>query len=259
MSNEQTWDDPWDYQTEDHGQTKADTSQMTGYSSARVTEIKRIQTALQRANFNPGTIDGKWGPKTCSAMLSFQKSRWGTAKKSWLDMETWNALGFDTSTQKRFEDLYGTSCGGSPPPGWTGAGSGTNVAVTTSDIQRIQQAVGVLITGNMNRLTCEALYTKQRALGNTSKVLSKQLFETLGFTGTDAQKLSTQFGSSCSAYWKSTTSGSGTSTNTGGGGTVPAVVPTAPQPQTASMGLWIFGGIFLVALGGYVIQKMQEN
>jgi peptidoglycan hydrolase-like protein with peptidoglycan-binding domain len=254
MSNGTTWDDPWDYQTEDHGETKADTSQMTGYTSARITEIKRIQTALQRANFNPGTIDGIWGPKTCSAMLAFQKSRWGTAKKSWLDMETWAALGFDTSTCKRFTDLYGMACGGTPPAGWAGEGSGTNVQVSSSDINKIQKAIGVAITGTMNKATCEALYTKQRALGNTSKTLSRQLFETLGFTGTDAQKLSTQLGSSCSTYWKATT----TSTS-GGGGTTPTTptIPTSPAPKTAGMGLWILGTIFVVAVGGYLWQEMK--
>lgn len=38
-------------------------------------EIKKIQTALQRAGFNPGDIDGEIGPQTVQAIKSFQISR----------------------------------------------------------------------------------------------------------------------------------------------------------------------------------------
>ena len=257
----QTLDEDWEYYTDEYGYTKADTSQMTGYTSARKTEIKRIQTALQRASFNPGTIDGIWGPKTCSAMLAFQKSRFGSAKAAWLDIQTWTMLDFDMSTSKRFEDLYGRSCGGTPPPGWDGAGSGTNVIVSASEIQKIQYALGVLTTGKFDKATCEALYKKQAALGVSGAALTKRVFETLGFTTSDAQKIATQLGAGCAAYYKaggSTTPTAPTKPTGPTGPTAPTgpTTPTGPvKPQTASMGLLILGGMLLVGIGGYIKAK----
>jgi len=286
----QTLDESWEYQTDDYGYTKQDNSQTTGYKEARKTEIKRIQTALLRATFNPGTVDGAWGPKTCSAMLAFQKSRFGSAKKAWLDIETWTKLDFDMSTSKRFEDLYGRSCGGTPPPGWKGAGSGTNVGINTTEIQKIQYGLGVLTTGVFDKATCAALYKKQAALGVSGSVLTKRVFETLGFTTSDAQKLATQLGTACTAYYKAA---GGT---TGGGGSVTPTKPpplTPPNPakcstgyslvngkcsftgcpigyvrdskgvcveqQTADFnGWWILAGMLVVGIGGMIFMKDQK-
>jgi hypothetical protein len=261
----QTVDESWEYQTDDYGYTTQDDRQSTGYSAARLEQIKRIQTALLRANFNPGTIDGKWGPKTCGAMESYQKTRWGTAKKRWLDVETWMGLGFDASTSRLFTDLYGMSCGGVPPAGWKGEGSGTNVTVTLADIQKIQYALGVLTTGVMDAATCKALYAKQRAMGITVSVLTAELFGKLGFTGTQAAKLGTQLRSSCSKY--------APSSNTGGGGSVVVnpdkpkpkpepppkpVVPTIP-PQKAGFGWWVLGGIVAVGMVGWLRQRGKKG
>jgi len=270
----QTLDESWEYQTDDYGYTKQDDSQATGYKEARKTEIKRIQTALLRATFNPGTIDGVWGSKTCSAMLAFQKSRFGSAKKAWLDIETWTKLDFDMSTSKRFEDLYGRSCGGAPPAGWTGAGSGTNVGINTTEIQKIQYGLGVLTTGVFDKATCAALYKKQAALGVSGSVLTKRVFETLGFTTSDAQKLATQLGTACTAYYKAATG------TTGGGGSVTPTKPPTPKPptpavkcstgyslvngkcvqqQTAGLsGWWILAGMLVVGIGGMIFMKDQK-
>jgi hypothetical protein len=251
----QTIDEPWEYQTDDYGYTTQDDRQSTGYTAARLTQIKRIQEALLRNSFNPGTIDGKWGPKTCSAMLGFQTSRFGSAKANWLDVATWSALGFDSSTSKLFEDLYGMACGGMPPKGWTGAGSGTNVQVTLADVQKIQYAIGVLTTGKFDKATCEELFKRQRALGDSSVTLGKRLFETLGFTSSEAQKLSTQIGQGCVAF------APGGSTKPGnGGGTVVVPKPVDPttgpiEPKTASIGWWVFGAILAVGVGNYFYQK----
>jgi peptidoglycan hydrolase-like protein with peptidoglycan-binding domain len=290
----QTLDESWEYQTDDYGYTKQDNSQTTGYKEARKTEIKRIQTALLRATFNPGTIDGSWGPKTCSAMLAFQKSRFGSAKKAWLDIETWTKLDFDMSTSKRFEDLYGRSCGGTPPAGWTGAGSGTNVGINTTEIQKIQYGLGVLTTGVFDAATCAALYKKQAALGVSGSVLTKHVFETLGFTTSDAQKLATQLGTACTAYYKA--AGGTTPAKPGGGTTTPTKPPTPKPPtpavkcatgysavngkctftgcpigyvrdskgvcvqqQTAGLsGWWILAGMLVVGVGGMIFMKDQK-
>ena len=37
--------------------------------------VRKIQQALSHAGFNPGHVDGKMGPKTMSALESFQKKR----------------------------------------------------------------------------------------------------------------------------------------------------------------------------------------
>ena len=286
----QTLDESWEYQTDDHGYTKQDDSQTTGYKEARKTEIKRIQTALMRANFNPGTIDGAWGPKTCSAMLAFQKSRFGSAKKSWLDIETWTKLDFDMSTSKRFEDLYGRACGGAPPAGWTGAGSGTNVGVSAAEIQKIQYGLGVLTTGVFDKATCEALYKKQVSLGVGGSALSKRVFETLGFTTSDAQKIATQLGMACTAYYKA----AGSTTPSKPSTPTTPTTPTTPKPavkcstgyslvngkctytgcpigyvrdskgacvpqQTAGIsGWWILAGMLVVGVGGMIFMKDQK-
>lgn len=293
----QTLDESWEYQTDDYGYTKQDDSQTTGYKEARKTEIKRIQTALARATFNPGTIDGAWGPKTCSAMLAFQKSRFGSAKKAWLDIETWTKLDFDMSTSKRFEDLYGRACGGTPPAGWTGAGSGTNVGINATEIQKIQYGLGVLTTGVFDKATCAALYKKQAALGVSGSVLTKRVFETLGFTTSDAQKLATQLGTACTAYYKAATSTTPSKPASGGGTTTPTT-PTKPtsgggttvkcstgytaingkctftgcpigyvrdskgacvQQQAAGLsGWWILAGMLVVGVGGMIFMKDQK-
>src|SRR5262249_33098165 len=38
-------------------------------------DVKRLQTALQAAGFNPGDIDGDFGPGTLAAVVAFQKSK----------------------------------------------------------------------------------------------------------------------------------------------------------------------------------------
>lgn len=258
-SEGQTIDEPWEYETDDYGYTTHDDTQSTGYTAARIAQVKRIQEALKRASYNPGTIDGKWGPKTCAAMTSFQQAKFGTAKKNWLDMETWALLGFGSSDCKLFEDAYGTSCGGNPPPGWTGAGSGMgDLLVTSADIQKIQYALGVLTTGQFDKTTCEALYKKQSALGITGSGLSKKLFETLGFTTTEAQKLATQIGQSCWSYYKVTSSG--TTVDPKPDVVVvpkpdPKPVVPSPEPAKASMGWWILGGMVAVGALTWVFKK----
>ena len=42
---------------------------------SRGTEVTKLQTALKKLNFNPGTIDGIFGSKTEEAVINFQKSQ----------------------------------------------------------------------------------------------------------------------------------------------------------------------------------------
>ncbi len=54
--------------------------------------VKRLQELLLAAGFNPGAIDGIFGPKTEGAVLAFQKSR-NLVPDGIVGVKTWTALG----------------------------------------------------------------------------------------------------------------------------------------------------------------------
>src|SRR5215216_4176596 len=56
--------------------------------------VKELQRALQRAGFDPGPIDGKFGPVTAEAVRSFQAAR-GLVVDGIVGPQTWRAL-FET-------------------------------------------------------------------------------------------------------------------------------------------------------------------
>jgi len=53
---------------------------------------KEIQTALKNAGFNPGSLDGKMGPRTRQAIKDFQKSK-GLVPDGIVGQKTWASLG----------------------------------------------------------------------------------------------------------------------------------------------------------------------
>lgn len=53
---------------------------------------KEIQTALKNAGFNPGSFDGKMGPRTRQAIKDFQKSK-GLVPDGVVGPKTWASLG----------------------------------------------------------------------------------------------------------------------------------------------------------------------
>lgn len=55
--------------------------------------VSRLQTLLRIALFNPGPINGVFGPRTQAALLTFQKSRKELNLSGVADKETWAALG----------------------------------------------------------------------------------------------------------------------------------------------------------------------
>ena len=55
--------------------------------------VRRFQTLLQIAGFNPGPIDGIFGPRTQAALLAFQRSVRELEITGVADIETWVALG----------------------------------------------------------------------------------------------------------------------------------------------------------------------
>lgn len=61
-------------------------------------DIKRIQTALKNKGFNPGALDGQFGPGTESAVIAFQKSE-NLAADGVIGTKTLKALGLLESDQ----------------------------------------------------------------------------------------------------------------------------------------------------------------
>jgi peptidoglycan hydrolase-like protein with peptidoglycan-binding domain len=54
-------------------------------------EIRKIQTALNKAGFDAGKVDGKLGPKTTQAIKNFQEAN-GIKGEGIVDIETWEKL-----------------------------------------------------------------------------------------------------------------------------------------------------------------------
>lgn len=68
---------------------------------SRGSYVTDAQTRLKAQGFNPGTIDGIFGPNTKSAVISFQRSK-GLVQDGIVGVKTWSALG--------------VNCGTTPPP-----------------------------------------------------------------------------------------------------------------------------------------------
>jgi hypothetical protein len=83
-------------------------------------EIKQIQTALMVRGYNPGPVDGIWGPKTCSAMYAYAHQYRGYADPT-LDEDLFDSLGLGG---RGYGSRYARSCdtwftgelGGTPKP-----------------------------------------------------------------------------------------------------------------------------------------------
>ena len=67
---------------------------------SRGSYVTDLQTRLKAQGFNPGTIDGNFGPNTKSAVMAFQKSK-GLVQDGIVGVNTWTALG--------------VNCGSTPP------------------------------------------------------------------------------------------------------------------------------------------------
>ncbi|HYH03322.1 MAG TPA: LysM peptidoglycan-binding domain-containing protein [Bacillota bacterium] len=55
--------------------------------------VRRLQTLLRIAGFDPGPIDGIYGARTQTALLAFQRSIREIEVSGVADIETWTALG----------------------------------------------------------------------------------------------------------------------------------------------------------------------
>jgi len=68
----------------------------------RGNQVRRLQILLQAALFNPGPIDGIFGPRTHSALINFQRSTGQIEVTGVADLETWTALGAECFVNKGF-------------------------------------------------------------------------------------------------------------------------------------------------------------
>lgn len=99
--------------------------------------VREVQQALNDKGFNPGPIDGKWGPRTQAALTKFQNSE-GISASRRLDEQTLAALGVDTSNLNTSQAgtasstwNSGTSSSGAQPSS-SSTGSATRVSANTT-------------------------------------------------------------------------------------------------------------------------------
>lgn len=83
-------------------------------------EIKQIQRALSKRGFNPGAIDGIWGPKTCSAMYAYSYQYKGFAEPT-LDEDLFASLelggrGYGARYARSCDSWFTGELGGTPTP-----------------------------------------------------------------------------------------------------------------------------------------------
>ena len=64
---------------------------------SRGSSVIDLQTRLKAQGFNPGTIDGIFGPNTKSAVMAFQRSK-GLVQDGIVGINTWTALGVNCAT-----------------------------------------------------------------------------------------------------------------------------------------------------------------
>jgi peptidoglycan hydrolase-like protein with peptidoglycan-binding domain len=236
--------------------------------TGRIQDTRRIQQRLKASGYDPGAIDGIWGPKTCAAMLHFQKAKFGAVKMNYLDYDTFVALSFDTMTADRFARTYGFTCGatGVPkkeeernkdfPPG---------EGVGQADIKKIQEKLRLRQTGTFNVETCKELFRIQQNNGNMQSVLLSSTFEKLGYTGTEAKRLASGFAGACTAYWEDLLKNLEPKVVPGpkpkpqpdpGPGPKPLPEP-GPQKAGFTWLLWAFGGIAVAGIAWTALKKRK--
>lgn len=89
-------------------------------SGSRGAQVLDAQKELKAAGFNPGPLDGIFGPKTQAAVKSFQKAH-GLAQDGIIGPKTWGALKGD-----RFDPGKPSTSGGKPSTGGTGSTGGVS-------------------------------------------------------------------------------------------------------------------------------------
>lgn len=122
---------------------------------ARGEAVKDLQRQLIAAGFNPGPVDGWFGPKTQAAVRAFQHSR-GITVDGWVGPQTWGKLG----------DVGGQVGGPSAANGGRLAQGASGEPV--KELQRLLQSLGYYhgnIGGNFGPQTDAAVRAFQRDRG----------------------------------------------------------------------------------------------
>jgi len=134
-------------------------AQLTAYTTA-------LQTDLQRAGYDPGPIDGVYGPQTVAAVEQLQADS-GLPVTGFVDEATARALqgkldaiGQADSLQTAALQTILTVTGF-----WTGPIDGVWTDEVTKALQAMQTALGVPPTGQVDAATVAAFQQKQAALG----------------------------------------------------------------------------------------------
>jgi peptidoglycan hydrolase-like protein with peptidoglycan-binding domain len=90
-------------------------------------QVKAAQQALKDKGHDPGTVDGKMGPKTQAALRDFQKAQ-GIEASGRLDTKTTQALGMDG----KMSGTGSSSTSGSASPATSGTTDATKSDATKS-------------------------------------------------------------------------------------------------------------------------------
>lgn len=169
-----------------------------GKSDPTTEDIKDIQNALRRSGYDPGKVDGKWGPKTCGAAYRFKIERLKDYNKD-LDWNFFAQLGFSGQDGQDFVTKFGTIC----RPYYK-----DYVKETSSDVEAIQAAMirkGLIrnASGKFDEVTCKALFKFQASVFGDSKkgMLDKETFIALGFAPLVAGTYASLYGMKCQGFY----------------------------------------------------------
>jgi outer membrane biosynthesis protein TonB len=80
-------------------QKQASNQKTISPNSLNNSEVRQMQTALNKDGFKAGRADGLWGPQTRSALENFQKSK-GMTNNGQLTQDTLASLGVNVNAQQ---------------------------------------------------------------------------------------------------------------------------------------------------------------
>lgn len=222
-----------------------------GVTDPTIADVKKIQKALAERGYESGTVDGKWGPKTCGAAYRFKIERLKSYGQD-LDWNFFSQLGFGGQTGTDYAKKFGKACT---------AYYNQYVHENSSDVQAIQQALiasgyTLKITGKWDQLTCKAILRFiENTFGNSKKGLAdREVFVGLGFDSLTASTYESLYSMKCQGFI---------------GGDSDVVDPTPKSEKTitpavevvpvkvSKAGIGIVGGLVmgLFAIGGIYLAR----
>jgi hypothetical protein len=186
----------WDYYSGSGGTTLyacPTTTPSSGTSTANKTEVKSIQNALLARGYNPGAVDGFWGPKTCGAAYSYKRNELGEYGDV-LGSQFFASLGLGGNA---YDQKYGKSCSS-----WfTGDFGPEPDAIPNAPVSSVQKALKSAgydpgtIDGIWGPNTCGAAYAYMReVLLDYGEILTGEFYSSLGLNGSG-------YNASCKAYY----------------------------------------------------------